>query len=85
MNMRKNEYFGRDLRPSRGAVHILQWGMPPIYAALAAIFCEVSAKPVLHVAEINRYGLMLETLLAAVILLTVGAVAAQGAALPQKR
>ena len=78
--MSKNDRRGRDFRPSKGAIHILQWGMPPIYAALAGVFCEVSAKQVLHVAEVHRYGLMLETLLAAVILLTVGAVAAQGAA-----
>lgn len=78
MNMRKNKY--KKLPVLRGGTCLLlQCGMLPLFAALAAVYIEATRAP-LHVARAAQYGEMLQTVLASLALLTFGALVGELAA-----
>lgn len=78
MNMHKNKY--RRLPTLRnGTCLLLQCGMAPLFAALAAVYIEATRAP-LHVARVAQYGEMLQVVLASLALLTFGALVGELAA-----
>ncbi len=62
--------------PTTAAIHILQWGLFPIYACLAGIFCSAESGAPLTLVEAGRLENALEMVLASLILLTAGSIAA---------